>query len=170
MPGDSIALISYNNRPEWCFLDQGLMQIGAINVPIYPTISPDDFKYIFNHADVKYVFVGDEELAEKVAGIRNDVPTLKEMYTFDDVEGFKNWKDVLEVGKDVPMTEVEAASNKVRPDDLATIIYTSGTTGLPKGVMLSHNNIISNIKTVIHLLPLKQDKCGSEFSTYLSHI
>ena len=162
-PGDSIALISYNNRPEWCFLDQGLMQVGAINVPIYPTISPDDFKYIFNHADVKYVFVGDEELAEKVAEIRNDISTLKEMYTFDDVEGFKNWREVLDVGQDVRMTEVEAASNKVRPDDLATIIYTSGTTGLPKGVMLSHNNIISNIKTVIGLLPLKQDNAVLSF-------
>ena len=154
-PGDKIAVISSNNRTEWNILDIGILQIGAINIPIYPTISEDDYEYIFNHAEVTHCFLSDKELYDKAIAIKDKVPTLNEIYSFEEIEGCKSWNEVLELGKnDSNQVEVENLMATVKPEDLATIIYTSGTTGLPKGVMLSHNNIVSNVLDSFPRLPL----------------
>lgn len=143
---DKIAVISSTNRTEWNIMDIGVLQVGAQNVPIYPTISEDDYLYILNHCEAKYCFVSDTEVLRKVNAIKDKLLHLKDVYSFDEIPGCKNWKILLELGKD-PMNQpdVEQRKDEVRPDDLATIIYTSGTTGSPKGVMLSHRNIVSNV-------------------------
>lgn len=157
-PGDKIAVISSTNRTEWNILDIGITQLGALNIPIYPTISKDDYEYIFNHAEVTFCFLSDEELFEKANAVIKNVPSLKEIYSFNTIDNCKNWKEVLELGKDEStQPKVEELKNKVKPDDLATIIYTSGTTGKPKGVMLSHNNIVSNVLDSYPRLPLDGD-------------
>ena len=144
-PNDKIAVISTTNRTEWNVIDIGILQVGAQNVPIYPTISTEDFKYILNHSESTHCFVSDVELAEKIKSIQGET-SVQEIYTFDEVNGFKNWKEVLELGDDTSNQDVvEDRKNNVSPNDLATLIYTSGTTGKPKGVMLSHNNLVSNV-------------------------
>jgi len=154
-PGDKIAIISSNNRTEWNILDIGILQIGAINIPIYPTISKDDYEYIFNHAEVTHCFLSDKELYDKAIAIKDKVSTLKEIYSFEEIEGCKNWDEILELGKDESnQAEVEKLMTTVKSSDLATIIYTSGTTGKPKGVMLSHNNIVTNVLDSYPRLPL----------------
>lgn len=143
---DKIAIISSNNRTEWHIMDVGVLQTGAQTVPIYPTISETDYEYILNHSEAMYCFVSDDEVLGKVNQIRANVPNLKEVYSFNSIEGCRNWSELLELGKDESnQNEVEDRKNKVQPLELATIIYTSGTTGRPKGVMLSHNNIVSNV-------------------------
>ena len=143
-PGDKIALIS-NNRPEWVMMDLGILQIGAVDVPVYPTISEEDYKYIFNDAEVKICFVSDAELFQKVSNIKGQVPSLTHVYTFEEVGGASNWKDFLEQGNDESsQPEVQSLMDGIKEDDLATLIYTSGTAGTPKGVMLSHKNIATN--------------------------
>ena len=143
---DKVALISMTNRTEWSVMDIGVLQVGAQNVPIYPTISEEDYQYVLNHSESTYCFVSCTEVLEKVRAIQDQVPSLKEVYSFDVIPGCKNWKEVLELGTDSSnQSEVEARKEAVKPEDLATLIYTSGTTGRPKGVMLSHNNIVSNV-------------------------
>ena len=143
---DKIAVISSNNRTEWNIMDIGVLQVGAQNVPVYPTISEVDYEYILNHCEAKYCFVSDEEVLRKVNLIKNNLSYLKEVYSFNEIENCKNWKELLELGKDITnQNEVEDRKNQVSSKDLATIIYTSGTTGRPKGVMLSHHNIVSNV-------------------------
>lgn len=144
-PGDKIANIS-NNRPEWNFLDFGMLQIGAVHVPIYPTITDEDYNYILNHAEVKYIFVSSAELYERIAKIAEKAPTVKAVYTFDQVAGAKHWSEVKQAGDGGDLKQVEALKANVKADDLFTIIYTSGTTGFPKGVMLSHRNVASNVE------------------------
>lgn len=144
-PNDKIALISSSNRTEWNIMDIGILQLGAQDVPIYPTISEEDYEYVLNHSEAIYCFVSDLEVLEKVNAIK-DRTNLKEVYCFDEIEGCKNWKEVLALGEDKSnQDEVETLKKAVKPDDLATLIYTSGTTGRPKGVMLSHDNIVSNV-------------------------
>jgi len=144
-PNDKIAIISSTNRTEWNILDIGILQIGAQNAPIYPTISEEDYEYILNHSEAVYCFVSDMEVLIKLNAIKGNTK-LKGVYTFDVISGEKNWKEVLELGKDKNnQDEVEARKNAVKPSDLATLIYTSGTTGTPKGVMLSHSNLVSNV-------------------------
>jgi long-chain acyl-CoA synthetase len=152
-PGDRIALISHNNRSEWNMVDLGVMQIGAIDTPIYPTMTVIDYEYIINHAEAKYCFVSNEELYQKVQSIRDKIPTILEIYTFEEVAGAKNWNEVLELGKTGDQAEVDRLKSVVKNTDLATIIYTSGTTGKPKGVMLSHQNIASNAVASSDRLP-----------------
>jgi long-chain acyl-CoA synthetase len=148
---DKIAIISTNNRTEWNIMDIGILQTGAQTIPIYPTISEVDYEYILNHSESTYCFVSDEEVLRKVNAIKSNVPTLKEVYSFNSIQGCNHWSELLELGKDEANQKlVEERKNAVIPSDLATIIYTSGTTGKPKGVMLSHNNIVSN---VIHSAP-----------------
>ncbi len=155
-PGDKIAVISSSNRTEWNILDVGITQLGALNIPIYPTISKDDYEYIFNHAEVTYCFLSDKELFKKANSIIDNVPSLKEIYSFETIKNCKNWEEVLELGKDKSnQPEVEILKSKVKPDDLATIIYTSGTTGRPKGVMLSHTNLVSNVIDSYPRLPME---------------
>ncbi len=154
-PGDKIAIIA-TNRPGWNIVDVGMMSVGAINVPVYPNISIDDYRYIFNDASVKLAFVGDKALYERISAIKKDIPSLEKIFTFNDVAGAPNWKEMLLQGEPFK-TEIEAIKQSINPDDLATIIYTSGTTGTPKGVMLSHHNIESNVKSGSHVLPVTPD-------------
>ncbi|MGB5321866.1 AMP-dependent synthetase/ligase [Lutimonas sp.] len=157
-PGDKIALISTSNRTEWNILDLALLQIGAVNVPIYPTISKADYQYIFNHAEVKYCFLSDEALFEKANAIQKEVKSLKRIYSFEKVKDCAHWEEVFTLGSDESLQEkVDKLKSKVTSEDLATIIYTSGTTGVPKGVMLSHNNIVSNVKDTVSGLPFIKD-------------
>jgi long-chain acyl-CoA synthetase len=145
-PNDKIAIISSNNRTEWHIMDVGILQTGAQNVPIYPTISENDYDYILNHCEAKYCFVSDEEVLAKLNLIKNNVPNLIDVFSFNEIDGCKNWSEILKLGEDKSnQDDVELRKKNVQPLDLATIIYTSGTTGKPKGVMLSHNNIVSNV-------------------------
>lgn len=144
---DKIAIISAN-RPEWNFADLGSQQIGLINVPMYPTIAEKDYEFIFKDAEVKYAFVGDESIYMKVRPLMGKVTSLKGIYTFDKVNGANSFWDALPATAAVNVKEIQNRKDAVTEEDLATIIYTSGTTGNPKGVMLTHKNIVSNIKSV----------------------
>ena len=169
--GDKVAIISSNNRTEWCIVDIGVLQIGAIDVPIYPTITAEDYSYIINHSESKYCFVSDVVVYEKIKSIQNECPNLKEIYCFDTIKGCKHWSAVLELGKDAAhQSKVLAIKESVNPQDLATIIYTSGTTGTPKGVMLSHNNIVSNVIAAQKRLPLDKGKAVALSFLPLCHI
>ena len=155
---DKVALIS-PNRPEWNFIDLGMLQAGIVNVPIYPTISESDYKFIFNDASIKMAFVADKDLYDKIMSIKSDCPDLLDIYTFEEVSGAKNWKAFLETGSLDDIDKVNEIKDKIDPASMATIIYTSGTTGIPKGVMLSHNNVVSNVKSVMTIFPItNQDK------------
>ena len=157
-PGDRIALISSTNRTEWNILDLALLQIGAVNVPVYPTISESDYKYIFNHAGVKYCFLSDEALFQKANAVQKEVKSLKRIFSFDKIKDCAYWEEVFTLGSDESLQEkVDQLKDKVKSEDLATIIYTSGTTGVPKGVMLSHNNLVSNVKDTVLGLPFLKD-------------
>lgn len=154
-PNDKIAVISTNNRTEWNVCDIGILQTGAQSVPIYPTISKEDYEYVLNHSESVYCFASDEMIVEKLNKIKKKTK-LKGIFTFDDIIGEKSWNEVLELGKDDSnQAEVEAAKDAVKPEDLATLIYTSGTTGRPKGVMLSHNNIVTNVLASKKNVPLE---------------
>ena len=151
---DKIAVISTTNRTEWNIVDIGILQTGAQNVPIYPTISKEDYEYVLNHSESIYCFVSDVSIVEKINKIKGNTK-LKEVYTFDEISDEKNWKELLELGKDTSnQNDVEARKDAVKSEDLATLIYTSGTTGRPKGVMLSHGNIVSNVLTSEESVPL----------------
>ena len=129
---DKIALISSNNRTEWNIMDIGILQTGAQNVPIYPTIAEEDYEYILNHSGSIYCFVSDDEVLQKVNAIKANVPTLKEVYSFNEISGCKHWSDLLLAGEDESnQNEVQARKDSIKTEDLATIIYTSGTTGRP---------------------------------------
>ncbi len=144
-PGDKIGIISTTNRSEWHICDIGIQQVGAIGVPIYPTITEDDYTYIFNDAEVTYCIVSDAELYRKVSNVKNNVPTLKDIYVFDDVSGTKNWRELHADADEKLDNEIENIKQSIKHEDLVTLIYTSGTTGKPKGVMLTHKNILSNV-------------------------
>lgn len=155
-PNDKIAVISSTNRTEWHICDIGILQTGAQNVPIYPTISSEDYEYILNHSESIYCFVSDAEVYEKVKAIHKNVPKLKEVFSFNEIEGCKSWKEVLELGDNKDNQEqVEARKDAIVTTDLATIIYTSGTTGRPKGVMLTHQNIVSDVLMSAPRVPLR---------------
>lgn len=159
-PGDKVALCVYKNRVEWSIMDLALLQIGCIDVPVYPTISPREYEYIFNDASVKYAFVGKDDLYDKVNQAKANIPTLKGIYTFDRAEGKAYWEDVF---SDEGAEEVEKRKAAVKTEDLATLIYTSGTTGDPKGVMLSHKNICHNVRAVEELMPIKKGEIALSF-------
>jgi long-chain acyl-CoA synthetase len=157
-PNDKIAIISSTNRTEWNICDIGILQIGAQSVPIYPTICKEDYEYVLNHSEAIYCFASDTTIIEKLNQIKGNTK-LKEVFTFDDIIDEKNWDEILEIGKGTSnQEEVEARKNAVKPEDLATLIYTSGTTGRPKGVMLSHGNIVSNVLTSEESVPLEKGK------------
>lgn len=162
-PGDKVALISTNNRTEWNIADIGILQTGAVNVPVYPTITEQDYKFIFNDAQVKYCIVSDEDLFKKVNAIKNEVESLIEIYSFEDVAGCKNWSEIFEAGKDVEDSVIKELMDGVKTEDLATLIYTSGTTGLPKGVMLSHSNLVSNVLDSLDRVPINSDAKALSF-------
>lgn len=153
--GDKVALVS-NNRVEWNIMDIAIQQIGAIVVPIYPNISVSDYRYIFNDAGVKLCVVAGDELYGKIDGIRSEIPSLGQLMVFDDVEGLPHWTQIEARSEEVEEVEVNRRSEKIKNEDLVTIIYTSGTTGNPKGVMLSHNNILSNVEGCLEPIPADQ--------------
>ena len=149
---DKIAIITYKNRTEWSIADIGIQQVGAITVPVYPNISPREYEYIFNDSEIKYCFLGADDLCEKVEIARKKIPSLIDIYTFDRQEGKKYWEDIFTIDG---ISDVKKIMDSIDPKELASIIYTSGTTGNPKGVMLSHKNIVSNVLNVSQLLPVE---------------
>ena len=168
--GDKIAVISTTNRTEWNIMDIGVLQTGALNVPIYPTISKEDYEYILNHSEATYCFVSGADILEKLNQVKDNTK-LKGIYTFDDVAGEKNWKEILELGEDTSnQNDVEACKANVTPDDLATLIYTSGTTGRPKGVMLSHDNIVSDVLNSEKRVPFDYGKSKSLSFLPICHV
>ncbi|QCR24333.1 long-chain fatty acid--CoA ligase [Pontibacter sp. SGAir0037] len=165
---DKVAIISMN-RPEWVMTDFGIQQIGGISVPMYPTITVEDYRYIFNDAEVKVVFVADQELYNKVVAATMGMESVKEIYTFDKVQGAKHWSEVIELGKNDDPAKLEPLKAAVTPDDILTLIYTSGTTGSPKGVMLTHGNLLSNVTGTVPYVPVDNRHRALSFLP-LSHI
>ena len=157
---DKVAIISMTNRTQWNICDIGILQIGAQDVPIYPTISEQDYEYVLNHSESKYVFVSCKEVLDKINKIKANVPTLLGVYSFEDIDGCDSWQEVITLGNDNQdlQQEVQKRMDAVHEDDLATLIYTSGTTGRPKGVMLSHKNIACNAKHSKGRLPIEMGK------------
>ena len=153
--GDKIAMITSNNRSEWSIMDVGLSSLGAVNVPLYPTISSKDYEYILNHSESIYCFVSDQEVYDKVIAIKDNVNSLKKIFSFNKIKGCAHWSELLKEGSEMDHDqEVTKMRDQVKTEDLATIIYTSGTTGVPKGVMLSHKNVVSNVISSSKRLPL----------------
>lgn len=154
--GDKIATIS-PNRPEWNFVDHAIMQLGAIHVPIYPTISENDYRYILNDSEVKYLFISGNEIWRKIEHIVPEHDHIKGVYTFNETGFLKHLSELITLGKENQNPkDLEEAKAAVDENDVATMIYTSGTTGNPKGVMLSHKNILSNVEGVYHIFPVDQ--------------
>ena len=154
--GDKIATIS-PNRPEWNILDMAILQMGAIHVPIYPTISEKDYRYILEHSEVTYIFVSGWELFRKIKHIVPEIPNIKGLYTFKHFDDVPHLQELIELGKThAQPVKLEETKASVYPEDVATIIYTSGTTGNPKGVMLSHENILSNVMNLYHIFPVDE--------------
>src|SRR5690606_5849938 len=160
--GDKIALITSSNRTEWHIMDIGILQLGAVTVPIYPTISAEDYEYILKHSESLYVFISDKSILEKLNQVKMNIPKLRGIYSFDQIPGCANWEVILEAGKNVmdPYL-IEQHKSNVYEDDLASIIYTSGTTGKPKGVLLTHKNIVSNVKGSTERFDLTPGNCVS---------
>ena len=157
---DKVAIISMTNRTQWNICDIGILQTGAQDVPIYPTISEKDYEYVLNHSESKYVFVSCKEILDKINKIKANVPSLLGVYSFEDIDGCDSWQEVITLGNDNQdlQQEVQKRMDAVHEDDLATLIYTSGTTGRPKGVMLSHKNIACNAKHSKGRLPIEMGK------------
>jgi len=144
--GDKIATIS-NNRPEWNFADMGMSQAGIVHIPVYPTISKEDYNYILRHAEPKIIIVSDKLLLEKLRPVIAETGSILQVYTFNNIEGEKNWMKIVEKGKiqqEEYKDQLQQIKDSILPDEMVTLIYTSGTTGFPKGVMLSHNNLVTN--------------------------
>jgi long-chain acyl-CoA synthetase len=147
--GDKVATVT-TNRPEWNFADMGLAMTGIVHVPIYPTIGDEEYAYILDHAEIKVLLVGDKKLYEKLQPIAEQIPLIKHIYSFEEIDGVPNFDELLELGKSHEgeyKEKLEQIKSAIDPEDLATLIYTSGTTGVPKGVMLTHRNLVSNFVT-----------------------
>lgn len=154
-PGDMVAMAS-SNRIEWNIFDIAIQQVGAIVVPLYPNISVNDYRYIFKDCEAKICCVGNQELYDKIQSIRSEIPSLEHLFTFDKIDGIPNWTQIELKAESVDEALVRSRMDVVKQEDLATIIYTSGTTGNPKGVMLSHKNILSNVEACIEPIPADQ--------------
>ncbi|HMG81813.1 MAG TPA: AMP-binding protein, partial [Ferruginibacter sp.] len=167
---DKIAIIS-KNRPEWVILDLACQQIGAVLCPVYPTTNPKELEYIFNDAEIKYVFVSGQDILDKVNSIREHVPSLLKVYSFDRLPGADYWKKILNLSQPEHFTKLRDIKNSILTSHCATIIYTSGTTGTPKGVMLSHKNVVMNVINSRKTFPFKDDVHGRALSFLpLNHI
>lgn len=167
-PGDRIATVS-NNRPEWNFLDLGMLQVGGVHVPLYPTITDQDYRYILEHAEVRWVMVSDASLYERIAPIAREFPHIAGVYTFNRVPGAQHWSDIKAAARPDLNQELANRRAAIQKEDTATIIYTSGTTGFPKGVMLSHHNIMSNLLEAAVRVPCKAGDKSLSFLP-LNHI
>lgn len=165
---DKISILS-KNRPEWLMVDLAVQQIGAVLTPIYPTVHINDLEFILRDAAVKIVFVNDQALYEKVNSIKNKLPDLKEIFSFDKIPGVRHWTELLNNNDPNLSAQVKAISDTITINDLATIIYTSGTTGTPKGVMLSHKNVVSNVQASIPCFPPDKNMKALSFLP-LNHI
>jgi long-chain acyl-CoA synthetase len=180
--GDKIATVT-NNRPQWNFVDMGVLQVGAIHVTIYPTISPEEFEYIFKHSETKIIFVSNKMLYNKIKPIVEKIGSIEKIYTFDEVEGAESWEKLAKLGEEnleKNFDEIEKRKSEASEDDVATLIYTSGTTGTPKGVMLTHKNLLSNAwasykiqnltykDTILDFLPLSH--VFGHMSNYMYHL
>lgn len=165
---DKVAILS-KNRPEWIMLDLAVQQMGAILTPIYPTINVNELEFVLNDAQVKVVFVNDEDTYHKVMSIKDGVPSVKEIFAFEHIANARHWKEVLQAATPEAAQTVAATAQRIGYEDLATIIYTSGTTGTPKGVMLSHQNILSNVMAAIPCFPPGEDMRSLSFLP-LNHI
>ena len=152
-PGDKVAMVVYKNRPEWVIMDFAIQMAGLISIPLYPTISVGEYEYILNEAEVKVAFCGGGDLYAKISGAQPNVPTLEHIYTFDKQDEKQFWEDIFSTDN---REEVEQIKSTIKGEDLATIIYTSGTTGNPKGVMLTHGNIMHVVKKVVPLMAANQ--------------
>lgn len=167
---DKVALIS-KNRPEWLMLDLACQQIGVALCPIYPTTNINELEFIFNDAAVKYVFVSGQDILDKVTIIRERVPSLSGVFSFDELTGAEYWKTILNDHSAEDLAKLETTKASIRPGHCATIIYTSGTTGTPKGVMLSHRNIVSNVLNSVNSFPFEEDTSARALSFLpLNHI
>jgi len=168
-PDDKVAIIS-PNRPEWILADFGIAQIGAISVPVYPTMGAADTEFILNDAGVKIVLLADAELNDKIQSIQSKIPSLSHVFSFNEIAGVSHISELIKLGKDNPQPEVlKEYKARIKPDDLLTLIYTSGTTGTPKGVMLTHNNLISNVTAAQPVCPVTNEHKVLSFLP-LSHI
>ena len=165
---DKIALIA-KNRPEWVFLDLAVQKIGAVLIPIYPTIGDPELEYILQDASVKIIFINDESYMEKLEPVCKNLPLLKTFYSFEKPNKISYWKELLNDITETDIRKLEEVSSTIKNEDLATIIYTSGTTGQPKGVMLSHNNILSNVMDSIPCFPPGENMRSLSFLP-LNHI
>lgn len=151
--GDKVAIIS-NNRPEWCFADYGCQQAGLVTVPIFPTASNHDLKFILNHAEVKAIFIDDKNILAKLIDIESEIPGVKHIISFNKLESTTYFTDFILAAEKNPAKErVDAIKQTITPQHLLTILYTSGTTGIPKGVMISHANLVHNVKGVQNFAP-----------------
>ncbi|MBC7487441.1 MAG: long-chain fatty acid--CoA ligase [Cytophagaceae bacterium] len=159
---DKVAIISAN-RVEWNFIDYAVQQLGVVSVPMYPTITEEDYRYIFQDAGVKVVFVSNEELYQKVSRAIEGISSIQAVYSFEQITGVKHWTEVQQLGNAGNVADLETYKAAVKSDDLLTLIYTSGTTGNPKGVMLTHNNIISNFKVCAHYMPVDHNHRALSF-------
>ncbi len=167
---DKIAIIS-NNRPEWVFTDLAVQQVGAILVPLYPTTNPNEIEFILNDAKVKYIFVSNAEMFDKINAIKPNVASLQKIYSFDKLDGINHWSEVTNVSNQALLQQVETIKKSIPIHHTATIIYTSGTTGIPKGVMLSHQNIYSDLAYSLKSLPFEETPNAKALSFLpLNHI
>ncbi|PKQ68338.1 AMP-dependent synthetase/ligase [Raineya orbicola] len=162
--GDKIAIIS-NNRPEWNFVDFAIQKVGAVSVPMYPTITAEDYRYILEHSEAKLVFAGSGDIYEKLLKAIKESPflTQENLYTFEQIPNAQHWRNLLKKANKERLKDLEQIKNSIQPQDLFTIIYTSGTTGKPKGVMLSHKNVVSNVKSAISSLVLTHEHKALSF-------
>lgn len=150
--GDRVATVS-GNRPEWSITDMALAMTGAVHVPVYSTISEEEYRYIFRHSETKFIFVSDEKLYRKLLPLLKEVPSIEQIYTYNQISGAKSINDLYTIGEKIKesyFSVLQTIKDSILEDDLVTLIYTSGTTGIPKGVMLSHRNLVSNFTTHIH--------------------
>jgi long-chain acyl-CoA synthetase len=163
--GDRVATVS-GNRPEWSFVDMALAMSGAVHVPVYPTISEEEYKYIFSHAETRYIFVSDDKLYKKLSPMVDQIDSLEQVFTFNQVPGATNIEYLYELGRNnekeyIPI--LRQIKDSIGEEEMVTMIYTSGTTGIPKGVMLSHRNLVSNFTTHANNFDLGHDHKAISF-------
>jgi len=165
---DKIAIIS-RNRPEWMLTDLACQQAGAVLTPVYPTISQHELVFVLKDAGARILFISDQEILDKVNAVRDQLPDLKEIFSYDPLPGVRHWKEILSLAQETDYPRIEEIKRNTSPEELVTIIYTSGTTGTPKGVMLSHRNIVSNVTACTPYLPVHTSARALSFLP-LNHI